>query len=173
MEPYEVPSGGDWAVHRGAAFVIEGAEDIEISQCSFDQPGGNGLLLSDYTRNCSIHSNDFSFSGDSAIVSLGRAQRLVDPENHTDGLFPAGNLISHNWIHDVGVFGKQVSCYFQSKSCGNTVEFNICANGPRDSLNFDDGCVAPTSCQSCGCVAAAAARLIRPACCLSPRILGT
>ena len=58
-------------MHRGAAFVIEGAENIEISQCSFDQPGGNGLLLSDYTRNCSIHSNDFSFSGDSAVVSLG------------------------------------------------------------------------------------------------------
>jgi hypothetical protein len=139
MEPYEVPSGGDWALHRGAAVVVEGAEDIQISNCTFDQPGGNGLLLSDYTRNCSITSNDFGFSGDSAIVSVGRAQRLVDPENHTDGLFPAGNLVSHNYIHDVGVFGKQVSCYFQSKSCGNTVEFNICANGPRDSINFDDG----------------------------------
>ena len=52
MEPYEVPSGGDWAVHRGAAVVIEGAEDIQLSNCTFDQPGGNGLLLSDYTRNC-------------------------------------------------------------------------------------------------------------------------
>ena len=163
MEPYEVPSGGDWAVHRGAAFVVEGAEDISISNCTIDQPGGNGLLLSDYTRNCTVHGNEFAFSGDSAIVSIGRAQRLLDPENHTDGLFPAGNRISHNYIHDVGVFGKrkiailssicrvarlanpesitipETSCYFQSKSCGNTVEFNICANGPRDSINYDDG----------------------------------
>ena len=159
MEPYEVPSGGDWAVHRGAAFVVEGAEDISISNCTIDQPGGNGLLLSDYTRNCTVHGNEFAFSGDSAIVSIGRAQRLLDPENHTDGLFPAGNTISHNYIHDVGVFGKrkisicrvarlanpesitipETSCYFQSKSCGNTVEFNICANGPRDSINYDDG----------------------------------
>ena len=107
MEPYEVPSGGDWAVHRGAAFVVEGAEDISISNCTMDQPGGNGLLLSDYTRNCTVHGNEFAFSGDSAIVSIGRAQRLLDPENHTDGLFPAGNTISHNYIHDVGVFGKR------------------------------------------------------------------
>ena len=26
MDPYEVPSGGDWALHRGAAVFIEGNE---------------------------------------------------------------------------------------------------------------------------------------------------
>ena len=25
LEPYEVPSGGDWAVHRGAAVFLDGA----------------------------------------------------------------------------------------------------------------------------------------------------
>ena len=88
-------------MHRGAAFVVEGAEDISILNCSFNQPGGNGLLLSDSTRNCSVHGNEFAFSGDSAIVSIGRAQRLLDPENHTDGLFPAGNVISVSQVSKV------------------------------------------------------------------------
>jgi|EP01047_Picozoa_sp_COSAG01_P056975 hypothetical protein len=83
MEPYEVPSGGDVAVHRGGAVVIEGAENINITNCTFDQPGGNGLVLSDYTRNCTILACSFDFCGDSGIVSLGRAQRLVDSQNHT------------------------------------------------------------------------------------------
>ena len=34
-----------------------------------------------------------------------------------------------NHIHDYGLFGKQTSCYFQSKSCANTIEFNVCYNG--------------------------------------------
>jgi hypothetical protein len=39
MAPYEVPSGGDWAVHRGAAVVLEGVENVCVAHCSFDQVG--------------------------------------------------------------------------------------------------------------------------------------
>ena len=129
LAPYEVPSAGDWAVHRGGAVVVEGAEGITVQNCTFDQPGGNGLLLSDYVRNCTIVGNEFRGVGDSGVVSLGRAQRLDDPQDHTDGEFPAGNTVSFNHIHDYGLFGKQTSCYFQSKSCANTIEFNVCYNG--------------------------------------------
>jgi hypothetical protein len=75
--------------------------------------------------------NDFGGVGDSAIVSLGRAQRELNGQDHTDGLFPAGNRIAYNHVHDYGLYGKQTSCYFQSKSCGNIIEFNLCYNGPR------------------------------------------
>jgi len=39
MDHYEVPSGGDWAVHRGGAIFIEGSRNINVKRCFFDQPG--------------------------------------------------------------------------------------------------------------------------------------
>ena len=48
LSDYEVPSGGDWTVHRETALVIEGVEGIDISICLFYSPGGNGLLLNNY-----------------------------------------------------------------------------------------------------------------------------
>ena len=33
LSDYEVPSGGDWTVHREAALVVEGVEGINISNC--------------------------------------------------------------------------------------------------------------------------------------------
>ena len=139
LAPYEVPSGGDWAIHRSGAVVLDGVENVTVANCTWDQPGGNGLLLSNFARNNTVVGNTFAFIGDSAIVLLGRAQRETDPQDHTDGVFPAGNRIAYNHIHDYGVFGKQTACYFQSKSCANTIEFNLCYNGPRDSITFDDG----------------------------------
>ena len=49
LSDYEVPSGGDWTVHRETALVIEGVEGINnISICLFYSPGGNELLLNNY-----------------------------------------------------------------------------------------------------------------------------
>ena len=89
-------------MHRGAAVVLEGVENICVAQCRFDQPGGNGVLLSNYARNSSILGNDFGGVGDSAIVSLGRPQREENGQDHMDGLFPAGNRIAFNHVHDYG-----------------------------------------------------------------------
>ena len=36
----EVPSAGDWSVHRGAAVFIEAAHNITITHCLFNQTGG-------------------------------------------------------------------------------------------------------------------------------------
>lgn len=46
LEPYEVSSGGDWAIHRGAALFVDGAHDVHIEGNHFDQVDGNGLFLS-------------------------------------------------------------------------------------------------------------------------------
>ena len=44
MEPWAVPSGGDWSIHRDAAFFVENAEDITVTDCRFVATGGNALL---------------------------------------------------------------------------------------------------------------------------------
>ena len=37
LSQYEVPSGGDWSIHRGAAFFVENSSAINISGCSFNR----------------------------------------------------------------------------------------------------------------------------------------
>ena len=38
-----------------------------------------------------------------------------------------------------GVWGKQVSCFFQGVSGNNVFEDNVCMNGPRAQVNINDG----------------------------------
>lgn len=135
LEKYEVPSGGDWSIHRGSAVFLENAESISVTDCHFDQPGGNGLMLSNYVGFSSILRNDFTFCGDSAVCSLGSSQLMTSEGRH----FPIQNVIERNHIHDVGVFGKQTSAYFKAIAMGNLVRFNIMYNGPRAGVNFNDG----------------------------------
>lgn len=136
LEPYEVPSGGDWSIHRGGAIFVDGAENIVIMNNTFDQVGGNGIFLSNYVKNCTVSNNEFQFTGDSAIASVGSSSTI---DATTTNAYPSGNLISNNHMHDIGVFGKQTSCYFQSLACGNSLVDNVCYNGPRAGFNFNDG----------------------------------
>eukprot|EP01043_Picozoa_sp_COSAG02_P042302 COSAG02_NODE_3586_length_6523_cov_2.494630_5_plen_594_part_01 len=73
-EPYEVPSAGDWSVHRGGAVFIEAARNITIESCKFNQTGGNAIVLSGYVTDSAIVQNEFERIGDSAIVLLGAAE---------------------------------------------------------------------------------------------------
>ena len=42
-------------------------------------------------------------------------------------------------MHEIGVYGKQTSCYFQALGQENRVEDNLCYNGPRAGINWNDG----------------------------------
>jgi hypothetical protein len=42
-------------------------------------------------------------------------------------------------MHEVGVTGKQTSCFAQQLSTNSTVIDNVCYNGPRAGFNFNDG----------------------------------
>ena len=132
---YEVPSGGDWTVHREAALVAEGIEGFKISNCLFYSPGGNGLLLNNYVRGAVIEGNEFVWVGDNAIVAVGSTQ-LMDG---TDGNQPRGTKVIGNLVHEVGVFGKQVCAYVQSLACETQLTGNVFFNGPRAGINFNDG----------------------------------
>ena len=134
LERYEVPSGGDWSIHRGGTVFVEGVDGITLQQCLFDSPGGNGLFLSNFVRNAVIERNEFQYTGDSAIAALGSTE-LIDG---TSGNQPRGTKIINNLMHEIGIYGKQSSAYFQSLTCQTVFDGNILFNGPRDGLNFDD-----------------------------------
>ena len=142
LERYEVPSGGDWAIARTGAVFIENAESIEVSGSFFDSVGGNGVVLSKHARNCTIKHNRFAFPGDSPVALIG----VSNMADGTGSTYPAFNTISNNWMHDIGTFGKQVSCYFQAVSGRNNILDNVCYNGPRAGFNFVRPRATPNVC---------------------------
>ena len=135
MSSYEVPSGGDWSVHRGGAVFVEGAENVVVENCLFDSPGGNGIFLSNYVRDAVIEGNEFVWVGDNAIVAVGTAD-LIDG---TIGNQPRGTLVIGNLVHEIGIYGKQVCAYVQSVACQTHLIGNVFFNGPRAGVNFNDG----------------------------------
>jgi hypothetical protein len=135
LKRYEVPSGGDWSVYRGGTVFVEGVDGFNLQGCLFDAVGGNGVFLSGYVRNAVIQNNEFVWSGDNAIVSVGDTN-LIDG---TLGTQPRGTKIIGNLVHENGVFGKQTCAYVQSLSCQAEVSENVFFNGPRAGINFNDG----------------------------------
>jgi hypothetical protein len=77
LEQFQVPSGGDWSVHRGASLFVQDAENVTVASMRFDQVGGNAMLLSNHVAGSTLADNEIVFSGDSAIVSIGSTS-LID-----------------------------------------------------------------------------------------------
>ena len=135
FEKYEVPSGGDWSIHRGGTVFVEGVDGFTMQKCRFHSPGGNALFLSNYIRNAIIESNEFIYTGDSAVAAVGSVN-LIDG---TSGNQPRGTKILGNLVHEIGIYGKQVSAFIQSLACQTEIVGNVFFNGPRAGINFNDG----------------------------------
>eukprot|EP00038_Savillea_parva_P031470 m.86905 g.86905 ORF g.86905 m.86905 type:complete len:585 (-) comp9682_c0_seq2:137-1891(-) len=135
LDQYEVPSGGDWSVHRGAAIEVVDSHQVVISNSTFEQIGGNGVLLSNNVTDSTVTDCEFVQVGDSAIVSVGSSVGIVG----TEATYPARNSITYNHMHEIGVYGKQTSCYFQALGQGTQFKGNLCYNGPRAGINWNDG----------------------------------
>lgn len=136
LSPHLVPSGGDWAVHAGAAVEVSGAESPVVGGCAFDAVGGNGLLVSGRVRGALVTGNEFAWSGQSAVLLLGSC----DGFNCTGGDQPRGTVVAGNVMREFGVFGKQTGGLFQALSVGTRAEGNVIFSGPRGGVNFNDGC---------------------------------
>lgn len=135
LEPYEVPSGGDWSVARKGAVYVQNAENINIVNCTFNQTGGNGVIFSNHVQSSVIADSEFVYIGDSAIIFLGSTTGV----DGTGPTYPNQNTIARNHIHEVGIYGKQTSCFGQQLSANTTMVDSICYNGPRAGINWNDG----------------------------------
>ena len=142
MDPHGMPSGGDWGLQRLGAVFLEGTMNTLIQECIFERLDGNALMISGTNRNATIFKNEFVWIGDTAIASWGytKGSKVEGMGwDGTDGTQPRFNQILYNFVHELGVFEKQSSFYFQAKSCQNTIKGNIFFNGPRAGINFNDG----------------------------------
>lgn len=142
LDPHGMPSGGDWALERMGALYFEGTENTVVDSCVLERLDGNGIMISGYNRGVTIQNNEFAWIGDSAIGSWGYTTGAgIDGMgvDGTDGNQPRFNKILNNFVHELGIWEKQSSFYFQAKTCQNMILGNIFFNGPRAGVNFNDG----------------------------------
>ena len=71
-----MPSGGDWALQRSGAILLEGTERVEIQGNLITRVDGNGIFMSNYNRNATIDSNEMSWIGDGAIAAWRPPRRI-------------------------------------------------------------------------------------------------
>ena len=142
MDPHGMPSGGDWGLQRMGSLYFEGTENMLIQDCIFKRLDGNAIMVSGYNRMTTIYKNEFLWIGDTAIAQWGDTSGSAVKGmgwDGTSGNQPRYSQIIANFVHELGVYEKQSSFYFQAKSCQNTIKGNIFFNGPRAGINFNDG----------------------------------
>ena len=130
MEPWAVPSGGDWGLHRGGAVFLENTEDCAVRQCAFERIDGNGVFVSGYNRNATVADNEFAWIGHSCAAGWG----YTDEQDGTGGMQPRGTRILRNYAREIGIIQKQSSVWFQAKTAQTVIEGNVMFNGPRAAI---------------------------------------
>ena len=149
LDEWGIPSGGDWALHRGGALFVEGAENVTVEQCAFTLLDGNALFLSGYVRNAALLNNTFAFIGDNAMAawgytSAGSAPTTVELPpgigyDGTGGQQPRGTKVFGNLVREIGLNERQSSAWSEAKACESHVKGNIFFNMPRAAINKNDG----------------------------------
>jgi hypothetical protein len=134
--PYTVPSGGDWSFRASGAVTLVGTSGVSVSGCTFTRVGGNALFIGGFSRNASVQSNEFSYTGASAIVVAGLGGANVSGGSPD---YPEGTVVSGNLGHELGVFVKQSGFLYSAISANSTITGNVFFNGPRAGININDG----------------------------------
>ena len=135
LDPWLVPSGGDWSLRRAGALHLEGTERATVSGCAFVRTDANAIFLAAYNRNATVEHCEFQWLGMSAIATFGFAAF----EDGTAGTQPWGTVIAHNHAHELGLYELQSSFLFSSKAALTRVESNILYNEGRALINWNDG----------------------------------
>lgn len=137
MQSYEGSvSGGDWSLHRGGAVVMDGVFQALVDLCTFWRVGGNALVISGRAIGTVVRRTEIGFAGDSGIVFVGRSQ-LDDAASIPD--VPVNSTVDGCFIHDIGVYGKQVAAVANILTVSTTVMRTVSFTGPRQGVVFMDG----------------------------------
>eukprot|EP01065_Artemidia_motanka_P030302 TRINITY_DN3630_c3_g1_i1.p1 TRINITY_DN3630_c3_g1~~TRINITY_DN3630_c3_g1_i1.p1 ORF type:complete len:967 (+),score=267.54 TRINITY_DN3630_c3_g1_i1:85-2901(+) len=150
FEPHGLPSGGDWGLQKTGAVRVAGAKDISITGNLFTRLDGIGLYMGGYVRGMMVNENEFAYIGGSAMASWGDTSYNLDeagdivlpwkigPDGR-GGDQPRGTQVLGNIAHDVGIWEKQSSMWFQAVTAQTQMHGNVFYNGPRAGINFNDG----------------------------------
>lgn len=162
LDKYEPVARGDWAIHRGGAIFMEGAENCSVEDCSFEFLGGNGVFMSAYNRNNQVKSCRFVHTGESAVCFVGSPSAVRFYQTWDDkeilgkdwaemrkGMdleagpktpdYPKNCVVENCIMHDFGDVGKQVAGVYISMSHKIRCSHNTVYNCPRAGICINDG----------------------------------
>ncbi|MCD6354120.1 MAG: chitobiase/beta-hexosaminidase C-terminal domain-containing protein [Prolixibacteraceae bacterium] len=162
MDKYEPLARGDWAIHRGGAVFMEGAENCTVSNCNFQYVGGNGVFVSKYNRNNKVVNSRFFHTGESGVCFVGSPEAVrwfvtwddqdiyckkwADMRNNMDleagpktPDYPKDCVVENCLMYEIGDYGKQTSGVIISMSHKITVSHCDIFNTPRAGITINDG----------------------------------
>jgi hypothetical protein len=156
METKEPLLRSDWTIYRGGAVFINGAEDCSLSDCAFDQVGGNTIFVSGYNRRISIRGCLIQNSGANGIAFVGEVKAVRSPLLNYDEAFsyekldrtpgpltddyPADCLVEDCLITRIGRVEKQTAGVQIAMARRITIRHCSIYDLPRAGINIGDGC---------------------------------
>jgi len=135
FEPYEVPSLGDWALHRGGALRFEGTRNCAVRDCLFEGLGGNAVFANCFNRDLIVTGSTFRDIGDSGVLLVGELESTTGTQKR----FPYECRVENNHFHRLGVYGKQTAGVYISRAKRITVAHNLIHDLPRAGICIGDG----------------------------------
>ena len=150
---YEKLLRSDWAVARKGAIFIADAENITISNSTFDHLGGNAIFISAYNRNHLITQNEFTEIGATCVNIVGLTSAVRYPSTYEDHKtdiqdftpgpltddYPKDITVSYNHMYNMGRFEKQTCGVNLAMAESITVSHNTIHRSPRSGLNVGTG----------------------------------
>jgi hypothetical protein len=155
METKEPLLRTDWAIYRGGAVFIDGAEDCMIVDCQIDRVGGNAVFINNYNRRITLRGCQIARAGGSGVLVIGDPAACYNPVNWDKGNqlanidktpgpktnnYPADCLINDCLIHDIGRIEKQTAGVSVDIAQGITIRHCSVYDMPRSGINIGDGC---------------------------------
>ncbi len=155
METKESLLRSDWTIYRGGAILFNGAYDCTVSDCEFDQLGGNSIFVNNHNRRITVRRCHIHGSGASGICFVGSPDSVRNPlfeyhqqQSYKDidktpgpksGDFPADCLVDDCLIHNVSVVEKQATGVQVSMSKNITVRHCSIYDVGRAGINISEG----------------------------------
>ena len=154
METREPLLRSDWRIYRGGAICIEGAEDLVIQDCFFDQLGGNAVFISGYNRRIHVRGCRIEEAGASGVCFVGRPEAVRNAttfpqklsfnaidltQGPRSGAYPKDCSVEDTLVVATGRVEKQSAPVEISMSQSITVSHCSLYGVPRAGINIGDG----------------------------------
>jgi len=156
MDTREPLLRSDWAIYRGGAIFVNGAEDCSVEDCFLDQLGGNAVFVNNYNRRIIVRGCHIAKAGASGVSFVGDPKAARSPLFHYDqvnqlqdldrtpgplgGNYPADCLVEDCLINLTGRVEKQSAGVNIDLSRRITVSHCSIYDMPRSGINIGDGC---------------------------------
>jgi hypothetical protein len=155
METRELLLRTDWAIYRGGALFINGAEDCLIADCTIDRIGGNAIFINNYNRRVTVRGCLIARAGGSGVAIIGDPAAVFNPASWNKGYdlatidktagpkttnHPADCLIDDCLIHDIGQIEKQTAGVTVDMAQAISIRHCSIYDMPRSGINIGDGC---------------------------------